>query len=70
MYDIIYDFLINNVFNGTSLTYSFELFGQSTSMNVWLSHSVTLIVMAIFIWSLIMFCKFLFRVVGGLFLLK
>ena len=71
MYDILYDFIINNIFNSTALSsYTSEIMGVSTNMNVWLSHTLTIILMCLFVFALYLFGKFLFKVVSGLFLLR
>ena len=71
MYQLIYDFISTHLFNGTALdNMTSEVLGQTISLNEWLCHlmSVTSIVL-IFIF-LVLFIKWIFRVVSGLFLLR
>ena len=71
MYDLIYNFIIGNIFNSSSLaSYETTLFGVTTNMNVWLSHTATIIFMSALLFCAVIFLRFLFRIVSGLFLLK
>lgn len=71
IYDIIYDFLINNIFNSTYLAnYETSIMGVTTDLNVWLAHSVTIVIMLFFVFCLYLFTKFLFNVVSKIFMLR
>lgn len=70
MYQLIYQFILEHLFNGSLSSYSTEIFGVSTNMNIWLSHSLTIISMILIFVFLVIFMKWLFRLASGLFLLK
>ena len=71
LYDLVYTFIIDNIFNSTSLSsYSTTILGVSTNMNVWLSHTATILFFAVLLVCIFIFLRWLFRVVSGLFLLK
>ena len=71
MYDIIYDYILNNIFNSTYLVnYSQTIFGVSTTLNVWLSHTCTIILMVLFVGLLVGFAIWLFKLVSGFILLR
>lgn len=71
MYDIIYNFLLDNIFNSSTLSsYHSMIMDVDTNLNVWLSHTTTIILMVLAIWLLFVFVRWLFRLVSGLFLLR
>lgn len=70
MYDLIYNFILDNLFNSTSLECESTILGQVMTMNEWLSHSATIICICLIIAFLILFIKWIFKVVSGLLLLK
>lgn len=71
MYDIIYQFIYGSIFNSTSLnSFEFTIGTQTIDLNVWLSHTFTIISMIILLVCAFVFLRWLFRVVSGLFLLK
>ena len=71
MYDLVYQFILTQIFNSTTLNaYSSTIMGVSTNLNVWLSHTATIIFFGVLLVCVWIFLKWLFRVVSGLFLLK
>lgn len=71
LYDLIYDFVINNIWTNTDLsTYVFNIGNNELTMNVWLSHTTTIISMALLIIVLILFIKAMFSFFGRLFKLR
>ena len=71
MYDLVYQFILTQIFNSTTLSsYSSTILGVSTNMNVWLSHTFTILFFTVLLVCVWVFLKWLFRVVSGLFLLK
>lgn len=71
LYDIVYNFIYGQIFNSSALSsYSTTILGVSTDLNVWLSHTTTIIFFGVLLVCVWCFLKWLFRVVSGLFLLK
>ena len=69
MYDIIYQYLMDYIFNGSTLSMSTTIYGQTLSMNEWLAHSTTIICMCLIVFFGIWIIKWVFKLVGGLFIL-
>jgi len=71
MYQLIYDFLATHLFNGSALSSTtHQVLGVSMSMNEWLCHTTTIICICLIIAFLILFVRWMFRLVSGLFLLR
>lgn len=71
MYQIIYDFIYTYLFATSDLdNYSDTILGVSTNMAEWLSHSLTIISIVLIFVFLIIFIKWLFKLVSGLFMLR
>lgn len=71
MYDLVYNFILNQIFNSTALnSYHSTILGVDTNLNVWLSHTATIVFFAVLLVCAFLFLRWLFRVVSGLFLLK
>lgn len=71
MYQIVYDFIYNQIFNSTALSsYHSTILGVDTNLNVWLSHTFTITFFIVLLICLWVFVRWLFRIVSGLFLLK
>ena len=71
LYQIVYEFILNNIFNYSGLaSYESTIMGVSTNLNVWLSHTATIIFFAVLLVFCFIFLRWLFRIVSGLFLLK
>lgn len=67
LYDTIYNFFLDNVFGSTLLNgYSSSIMGVSTSLASWLSHTCTLILLALGVLWLILVVRWIFRVCAGL----
>ena len=66
LYDTIYNFFYG-VFNSTLLSnYSQVIMGVNTSLASWLSHSATIVLLALGIVWLIFVVRWIFRVFSGL----
>lgn len=71
MYTLIYQYIYDYLFNDTNLqSFNAEILGQNTNMAQWLSHSLTIVSMILLFVFGILILKWVFRLVGGLFLLK
>ena len=71
MYDIIYQFIYTHLFNSTALaSTSTQVLGLSMSMNEWLAHTTTIICIGLIVAFLVLFVRWIFRLVSGLFLLR
>lgn len=71
MYDIIYDYLMENIYNGTGLTvYSSEVMGVQTSMAEWLGHTTTIVLMVVVVVLCALFVRWVWRFVSGAFTLR
>ena len=66
LYDTIYDFFYG-VFNSNYLAgYTSTIMGVSTSLASWLSHTATIVLLALGILWLILVIRWIFRVFSGL----
>lgn len=71
LYDLIYNFVINNIWTNTELsTYLVNVGNNEITMNIWLSHTTTIISMALLLIALILFIKSMFMLFGRLFKLR
>lgn len=71
MYQFIYDFVKTHIFNNVSLSaYHNTISGVDTSLDVWLSHTTTIIVMCLFVTCLVLLIRWVFRLVSSAFLLR
>ncbi|MBO7528051.1 MAG: hypothetical protein J6T74_09235 [Clostridia bacterium] len=71
MYDLIYGYIHDYLFASIELeNYSMFIMGVNTDLSVWLAHTCTIIAMVLIFTFLIIFIKWLFKLVSGLFLLK
>lgn len=71
MYTIIYQFILDNIFNGSALNdYTQTINGVSTNMNVWLAHTTTIIIMCLIVTILVLLVRWFFRIVSSGFLLR
>lgn len=71
MYDLIFNFIKDNLFNSTDLALlSTEVGSNSMTYVDWLSHSATIVCICLIIAILCLFVRWIFRLVGGLFLLR
>jgi len=67
LYDIIYNFFADNIFNSQALdSYSSEIMGVSTTLNQYLSHSATILLLCLGVFWLILVIRWVFRVFSGL----
>ena len=68
IYDIIYDFLIDNVFASTTLdNYELSIMGVTTNMNQWLAHTVSIVAIILMVVWLVIVLKWIFRVFSSVF---
>lgn len=66
IYEYIYDFYID-LFNTSTLTdYHTTILGVDTTLPVWLSHTATLISMALLLTLLFIIVKWVFKVFAGI----
>lgn len=70
MYDLMYQYLVDYIFTSSSLDSFATSLGMSVSLNVYLAHTTTILLMCLFVWLLIMGAYWLFKLVGGWFILK
>lgn len=71
MYDIIYSYLMENIYNGTALSaYGSEVLGVQTSLAEWLGHTTTIALMVIVVVLCALFLRWVWRFVSGLFILR
>ena len=71
MYDLVYQFIYNQIFNSSELTaYHYTILGVDTNLNVWLSHTFTILFMCVLLICAWIFLRWLFKVISGLVLLK
>lgn len=69
LYDIIYDFLLNNFFKSTQTNlsnYSTTFFNTTITLDVWLSHTFTIITLALLFIVAVLIIRWLFKVFAGL----
>ena len=63
IYDIIYDYLIDNIFASTTLdAYELTIMGVNTTMNQWLAHTVSIIAIILMVVWLIVVLRWIFHV--------
>lgn len=70
IYESLYDFITTHIFNFSGLDTFANSIGIDTSINVWLSHTTTIIIMVLMVVVLISFLVWLFKLVSGFILLK
>lgn len=69
MYDLIFNYLNSYIYNNDYLEdTSFDMFGNSLTLQHWLSHSTCIVLSVIFFIVIILFIRYLFRLFGGLLL--
>ena len=69
MYQVIYDFFVGTLFGGApSLTWTIG--GQSVTLSEWLSHTATIVVLAVLAFVAFRFVWWLVRLVGRGFTLR
>lgn len=68
IYDLIYDYFINHIWKSESLTaITHDISGVNMSMDIWLSHTSTIIVLTLLVVVLGIFVKWLFGIFASLF---
>lgn len=68
MYDLIYNFIVDNLLSNTQLTaMHYEVLGVDLSLQSYLGHTATIIIIGIIIVALGLFVRWIFRVFAGLF---
>lgn len=68
LYDLIYDYFINHIWNSANLTaITHDISGVNMSMDVWLSHTSTIITLVLLVVVLGVFVKWLFGIFANLF---
>lgn len=71
IYTLIYGYIYQYLFNDSNLqSYEDTILGVNTNMAQWLSHSLTIIAMVLIFVFLVIFIKWIFKLVSGLFLLR
>lgn len=71
IYTLIYGYIYQYLFNDSNLqAYEDTILGVNTNMAQWLSHSLTIIAMVLIFVFLVIFIKWIFKLVSGLFLLR
>lgn len=70
IYDLLYNYLIEHIFNSTSLSTFAEGLGIESNLNQWLAHTSCIVLMVLFIALLILGAVWLFKLVSGFILLK
>lgn len=71
MYDIIYSFISENIFNSATLdTYTYNISGVNTTLNQWLTHTACISIMIIAIILCVLLIRWVFRLVSSAFLLR
>lgn len=71
MYDIVYNYLTEYVFNGTALdTYQTSIMGVNTSLNAWLAHTATIALMVVAVLLCCFLVRWVWRLVSGAFLMR
>ena len=67
LYDLIYDFFIDNLFTSSALAqYESEILGVSTNLNEYLSHTATITILIVGVVILLALVRWVFRVFSGL----
>lgn len=68
LYDIVYNFFKDYLFNNTAIDgYEFEIFNTQVKLSEWLSHTTTIIGMALVILFFIKLIIYFSKWFGGLF---
>lgn len=68
MYDYIYQFILDNLFNSNGLAvYEVSIMGITTNMNVWLSHTLSIIAIILIYIIAVLLIKGMFKLVVNLF---
>lgn len=71
MYDLIYSYIYQNLFNSTSLSgLTFDISNMTLNANEWLSHTATIICLCVLICVLVCFVKWIFNIFARLFTLR
>lgn len=71
MYNLIYDYIYNNLFNGSALNeLTFEISNLTMNANEWLSHTATIICLCVLIFLLVCFVKWIFNLFSRLLTLR
>ena len=65
MYQLIYDFLLANLFNG-GLQSEFEIGGATLTMDEWLAHTCTMVSMVLMFAFFVVAIVWVFKMVAGL----
>lgn len=69
MYQLIYQFLLDNLFNG-GLASTYEIGGATLTMDEWLAHTCTIVsmvlVFALFVILIVWVFKFVAGLIGGI----
>lgn len=69
MYDLIYDFINSHLFASTALQgVSHEIGGMTLNMGEWLSHTATIVCVALLVVFAVNMLIWVFKLVGGLFM--
>lgn len=66
LYQVIYDWFSTYVFVGLPLS-SFEVGGVTLSLEEWLNHTATIVVLVVMVFLLFGLAVWLFKFIGGLF---
>lgn len=69
MYQIVYDFFETNLFDG-AVNASWQIGGATLTAAQWLSHTATIIVLAVLAITAFKFVWWLARVVGNAFMMR
>lgn len=70
IYDLLYNYLITNIFNSSALDSFANSLDVSVSLNQWLAHTTCIVLMILFVVLLILGAVWLFKLVSGFILLK
>lgn len=71
MYDIIYSYLSEHIFNSEALeAYSTSIMGVNTNLNVWLTHTACIALMVVAVVLACLLVRWVWRSVSGAFLLR
>lgn len=66
MYNLIYDFIYDNLLVGYLDNYTSEIMGVSTNFSEWLAHCLTITSIVLIFVFLVLFIKWTFKLVSGL----
>lgn len=71
MYDIIYDYISQNIFNSVSLnSITYSIGDANLTLNQWLTHTACISIMIIAIILCCLLVRWVFRLVSSAFLLR